>query len=202
MTKSGFSFTEIIIVIIISLFILIFGGPILGPWVYPSSQGRASITKSLMSNLKAALINYNADIGQYPHAGKDKSNGANYGVPDGANGLSVNACCLMSDTIATPGWENVGLSIAIYKKRWNGPYVNTAPKEFLTDGWGRGFRYGTYDKILFIHSAGEDGHFDDPAHILSNANYYDGKGDDIVVSIARMRKTFGLTPFEAIPRGI
>ena len=202
--KSGFTLMEIMVVIIIIAVLASVAGPMI---TGITDQGKASATKSALGNLKTALINYNADLGGYPHAGTNARAGANYGVSanDGSNGFVGNdsdQCCLTSSILSTTGWKNMGIAAATYNRRWKGPYMEGEPGDFLVDSWGNPIRYGTYKKVLFLQSGGPDGSYDDPTKIIGNNNYTSDGGDDILVQVSRARHTYGSTVHVGKPYGL
>lgn len=150
------------------------------------AQSKLSATKSKMSNLKSALLDYRADFGDFPFAGNDSKDAKAYFIgPKAGLGFTNNSNCLVSDKILN--FDNLGLDEKTYQKRWKGPYMDWEPEEFLYDCWGTPFVMIRYEKGLYLWSAGEDGEFD-PINDVLLSTY---GGNDIIMTISRFRKSVG-----------
>jgi hypothetical protein len=157
------------------------------------AQSKISATKSMMSNLKTALINYKADFGYYPFAGNDANDAKAYFIgPKAGLGFTTNSNCLVSDKIIN--FENLGLDEKTYQKRWKGPYMDDTPEEFLYDCWKTPFVMIRYEKGLYLWSAGYDGEFD-PIDRVLDSSY---EGNDLMMTISRFRKSVGKTSTLAV----
>ncbi len=150
-----------------------------------------SWTKSRMSNLKSAMLNYKADLGSFPFAGTNKNLKSAYKMNiASALGSATSTNCLYSDEI--PGFKYLGLEKEAYLKRWKGPYLDGEPIDYMCDLWDKPFRYFAHEKNIYIQSAGKNGIFD-PVEKILQTNYGDSDKvgeDDILVSISRVRKQF------------
>ena len=184
---------EIMLVIIIIAILTSVAQPII---IAITDQGRVAATKATFKNLKTALNSYKSNMGHYPHAGlgRRKYNGAYYqNCTESGLGDTVETNVLLSDEVVsgvtdTPHcWSQFGLSNAIYQRRWQGPYMDGDPEDFMSDAWGNYIIYGAWKKTIFFHSAGADGSFDPVEEIIGCLDYQTD-GDDIVKVIARTRK--------------
>lgn len=194
--NSGFTLMEIMVVIIIIAVLASVAGPMI---TSITDQGRTSATKSGLSNLKTALIQYKSDLGHYPHADNTMKYASNFAVCNQCGlGPSETNNCLVNDKITPAGagaagkWWNVGLSSANYLRRWKGPYMDADPADFMLDAWGNPIIYGVYKKTVYFQSAGADQEFDPVENIIGCKNYGTDAlpGDDIVVAVARVRRAF------------
>ncbi len=196
-TRSGFTLMEIMVVIIVIAVLASVAGPMI---TSITDQGKISATKSAMGNLKTAMVNFNADLGHYPHAGASMKSTAtdNFVAFNGGNGLgpTTESNCLVTDKVtplagAPAAWKNLGIAAKTWNRRWKGPYMDGDPADFMLDAWGNPLLYGVHEKNIYLHSAGPDGSYDDPNTIFDNSDYGgDDGGDDIVVSVARVRRAF------------
>lgn len=178
---------EIMVVIIVIAVLASVAGPMIGSI---TDQGRASATKSKLSALKSALISYNNDVGRFPYIGTS---------------LNVSKSSAYNDTTASSsltGWmsddaaKNVLVTNDVepfstnYQRRWKGPYMDADPKDFMYDGWGNQIEYFASGKNLYLRSSGINGVPEALSVGLNSALQEDGTADDIIMSVAKFRKTF------------
>lgn len=174
--NSGFTLMEIMVVIIVIAVLASVAGPMIGNI---TDQGKASATRASMQNVKTALVNYNNDLGRFPHIGVTY-NSDNINAADGnCLGPNVDKNVLVNENVATP-FSN--MNIAAYGKRWKGPYMDADPAEFMTDAWEAKLTFKYHNKQLWLHSKGPDGQDDFACAVLPNYN-----GDDIVMSVTRVK---------------
>ena len=178
--KSGFTLMEIMIVIIVIAVLASVAGPMIGNI---TDQGRASATKSKLSNLKSALISYQGDVGRFPATNAKPGN--------------LSAFC-QSDILCS---ENEDLNVLVcndnkvrvknYKRKWKGPYMDSDPTDFMYDSWGNAIVYIRHNKNLYLWSSGPNGEF----FCSSNADYAfkqqtnedNEECDDILISVAKFK---------------
>jgi len=186
-TRAGFTLMEIMVVIIVIAVLASVAGPMIGSI---TDQGRASATKSKMSALKSAMLAYQSDVGRLPFDGK--SSGANDATnydPSKVLGLNVDTNVLVCDTL---GNGASGFNITNYTRKWKGPYMDSEPGDFMLDAWGNPFRYGAKGTNVYLWSSGSDSNFAaNVEEALDPALQESGECDDIVTSIAKVRRKFG-----------
>ncbi|MFZ2957876.1 MAG: prepilin-type N-terminal cleavage/methylation domain-containing protein [Candidatus Ozemobacteraceae bacterium] len=178
--RSGFTLMEIMVVIIVIAVLASVAGPMIGTI---TDQGKASATKASMSNLKTALVNYNNDLGRFPHDGVATASVATVNAADkNALGDTMANNVLVNNSVgAAGGFLNMG--IVAYNKRWKGPYMDSDPSDFMMDAWEKKIDYVYHKNQLWLRSAGPDGTSDNMADV-TNSNY---AGDDIVISLTRVK---------------
>lgn len=182
---------EIMVVIIVIAVLASVAGPMIGSI---TDQGRASATKSKMSALKSAMLAYQSDVGRLPF----------YGLPSNA-GCKTAYCAteVLADTIdknvlLNDAFGNNGcganFGITNYSKKWKGPYMDSDPTDFMYDSWGNRFIYVAYKNNIYMWSSGPNSAFEATEANLDNAlcsaMVANGDVDDIVLSIAKVRKSF------------
>ncbi len=143
--------------------------------------GLRSSTKAIMYDLRSALINYQKDIGRFPHIGEKYSeSNLNYSQ-DLILGFTENSNVLVSDKVghlqkAFP-WQ--GMDEELYKQKWKGPYLETLPENLMKDSFGNPIKYVFFDNKLWLWSAGVDTKFDEWEKIIDKSY----SGDDIALAI-------------------
>ncbi len=164
-----------------------------------TSTSRESATRSIMNCIKVALINYNKDIGRWPHTGPKISSETlaladTYCLYD-----TPSRNVLLNSRVGYP-FESNGLATETYQKRWKGPYLDGPCDECMRDAWEKRIRIEVYVKlpatsttggtkrnsVLYLHSAGSDGLFD-PIEKAADPTY---GGDDIVMQVANTKVPF------------
>ncbi|HNV68814.1 MAG TPA: hypothetical protein PKO06_03890 [Candidatus Ozemobacteraceae bacterium] len=164
-----------------------------------TSTSNESATRSIMNQLKNALICYHADIGRWPHVRSQISSETmaladTYCLYD-----TVSRNVLFNSRVGYP-FESNGLTTESYQKRWKGPYLDGTPEECMRDAWEKRIRFelngtppsgpdtGRTKKlsILYLHSAGSDGLFDPLSKAVDPAY----AGDDIIMQVARTKVPF------------
>lgn len=184
----GFTLMEIMVVIIVIAVLASVAGPMI---TSITDQGRASATKSKLSALKSAIMAYNSDVGRYPFAGLAANSAVSASYDSTTTPLNT---AMFADTFdtnvltsASAGTDisgNTVFGIANYiNKKWQGPYMDSDPSDFMYDSWDRKIQYYHYNKGLYLHSGGSDQTFD--ARVNATLPSYDG--DDILLSIARVK---------------
>lgn len=182
--KSGFTLMEIMVVIIVIAVLASVAGPMIGSI---TDQGRTSATKSKMSSLKSAMLAYQSDVGRLPFSGSS-GNSKYVSAYNAEKVLSYNdqeKNVLTTDN----GCGNFG--ITNYTRKWKGPYMDSDPSDFMYDSWGNPIYYVAEGKNVYLWSYGPDGSND--ASNIENVLKAQSEGnevDDIVTSIARVKKTF------------
>ena len=71
--------------------------------------------------------------------------------------------------------------------------MDSEPGDFMLDAWGNPFRYGAKGTNVYLWSSGADSNFGTLNEALDPAKQESGECDDIVTSIAKVRRTFGGT---------
>ena len=191
--KSGFTLMEIMVVIIVIAVLASVAGPMIGSI---TDQGRASATKSKMSSLKSAMLAYQSDVGRLPFAGNSsfvsKINAYNAEKVLSYDDESKNVLVQNYD-----GGTTSAFKINNYNRKWKGPYMDSDPSDFMFDAWGNEIHYVAHGHNVYLWSYGPDGSPDDGAegtniekvlNLQSGENA--GESDDIITSIARVRKAF------------
>ena len=173
---------EIMVVIIVIAVLASVAGPMIGSI---TDQGKAAATRASMQNIKTALVNFNNDLGKFPHTGTVYAGTAAR--------TAINSACTeyLGDTLdknilvelnTAAGDSNMGISA--FAKRWKGPYMDSEPAEFMTDAWESKIRYSYSQKAIYLHSWGPDGGNDYDATDLNVGNE---DTDDIVMSVSRVK---------------
>ncbi len=179
---------EIMVVIIVIAVLASVAGPMIRSI---TDQGRASATKSKLSALKSALLAYQSDVGRLPFCGVANKAGckANYvGASNTLLGDSYAKNVLVNDGIGNTTAE---FNITNYNRRWNGPYMDSDPSDFMLDAWGTKIEYLADGTNVYLWSAGPDMAFGPHINCAMNAAYTgSGEIDDIAISIAKTRKNF------------
>jgi len=181
-TRSGFTLMEIMVVIIVIAVLASVAGPMIGSI---TDQGRSSATKSKLSSLKSALVSYKNDVGRFPYMGNavnDVSDGAKYNQAHNAYLASAENNVLITNATAVP--------ITNYDRRWKGPYMDSNAEDFMTDGWGNRIGYFAHDFNIYIRSDGINGIAEGVADALNAAKQESGEADDIITSVAKVRRKF------------
>ncbi len=181
--RQGFTLMEIMVVIIVIAVLASVAGPMIGSI---TDQGKSAATKAAMTNLKTALVNYNNDLGRFPHTSTGYT-AANINSADtAALGDSMTNNVLVEMNV---GGTFSNMNIAAYAKRWKGPYMDTDPAEFMMDAWEAKIKYFYSNKQIFLQSAGPDGSMDKPGNPsgAGNAANTSYDGDDILVSVSRVK---------------
>ena len=177
--KSGFTLMEIMIVIIVIAVLASVAGPMIGNI---TDQGRASATRSKMSNLKSALIAFQGDVGRFP------STCAN--VADCSGFCQVHIMCSEKEANNVLVCNVHNLNMKNYNRKWKGPYMDSDPTDFMYDSWGNPIVYIRYNKNLYLWSSGPNGEFyqnpDNAFRDQTNDEIEDC--DDIVVSVSKFKK--------------
>lgn len=181
--KGGDSF------ILTVLGLLVFGlilASLIGPMIPRSGGGGfRSATKAKMSNLKTALINFRADFGFFLFEGNQTSLDAYERANRFVLGPEDKTNVFFSDAYPGPFLiEAVSCDEETYRKRWKGPYLDGDAKDAFTDSYGNRIWYRAEKQGLFLHSAGEDGKFDEIEKVLDDSTY---RGDDVLVRVAKFR---------------
>lgn len=185
--RFGFTLMEIMVVIIVIAVLASVGGSMVTSFV---EQSKVSATKQKLSNLKKALLAYQADVGRMPHSGPSKSSGcieAYFNATNKGEILSYNdddKNVLLTDSV------NVGLKMKQYKKRWQGPYIDSSASDFMFDAWDNPIHYVAKGRNLYLWSYGIDGNHDDtdPEKLFKRIQNEDDYVDDIMVSVKRFKK--------------
>ncbi|MFZ2957877.1 MAG: prepilin-type N-terminal cleavage/methylation domain-containing protein [Candidatus Ozemobacteraceae bacterium] len=173
---AGFTLMEIMVVIIVIAVLASVAGPMIGTI---TDQGKASATRAQIKNIKTALVNYNNDLGRYPFIGNTQTP---------ANANAADADCLgdsMTNNVLvnnSVGGNFSNLGFAAYNKRWEGPYMDSDPSDFMFDAWDSRIYYRYAKGQIWLHSFGPDG-ANDFANSL-NSGY---TGDDIAVSVSKVK---------------
>jgi len=180
MSKLGFTLMEIMVVIIVIAVLASVAGPMIGSI---TDQGKASACKASMQNIKTALVNYNNDLGRFPHGGNTLDSSNINLAWNAAVGLDISNNVLSNQNVGVTvpaNWNQMG--IAAYTKRWKGPYMDADPAEFMMDPWEARVLYTHSKNMIWLHSMGPDG-ASEFANVI-NANY---TGDDISMSVTRTK---------------
>ena len=185
---------EIMVVIIVIAVLASVAGPMIGSI---TDQGRASATKSKMSSLKSAMLAYQSDVGRLPFSGKPGCAGSK-----AAYCAETVLCDSMDKNVllnsdfghTNDGTNNFG--ITNYAKKWKGPYMDSDPTDFMFDSWGNRFRYIAHKNNVYLWSSGANSGFESDGVTgciecaLCTSMVSNGDVDDIVLSIAKVRKPF------------
>ncbi|MGM0600248.1 MAG: prepilin-type N-terminal cleavage/methylation domain-containing protein [Candidatus Rifleibacteriota bacterium] len=187
--KSGFTLMEIMVVIIVIAVLASVAGPMIGSI---TDQGRASATKSKISSLKSALMAYKADVGRYPFAGPPKCarNAQAYNdASDRLLGCFEDTNILVNANLGADGMSE-DFDITNYTRKWKGPYMQSAPDDFMMDAWGNKIRYSAVDKSVYLQSMGADMIEESIPNMLDDDYVEDMAADDILISVFRTRAAF------------
>lgn len=190
--KSGFTLMEIMVVIIVIAVLASVAGPMIGSI---TDQGRTSATKSKLSSLKSAMLAYQSDVGRLPYYGKpkDSRNASLYNAEDVLSYDNSEKNVLLSESYGN--WnEPSNFGISNYSRKWKGPYMDSDPSDFMYDSWGNPIYYVAEGNNVYLWSYGPDQAPDDGngnitaalAAQKDNADFC----DDIITSVARVRKSF------------
>ena len=205
--RFGFTLMEIMVVIIVIAVLASVAGPMIGSI---TNQGRASATKSKLSALKSAILAYQSDVGRYPFIGAPggrqtstyyaQASVSLLGDTEESNVLT-NEGFGVDNAAAVSNDPSTAFGISNYGRRWKGPYMDSTADDYMLDSWGTKIRYLHVSNAIWLWSAGADMAFDSDGGVdvkkdgeLANPNaaldpggYADNDGDDIVLSIARVR---------------
>lgn len=176
---------EIMVVIIVIAVLASVAGPMIGSI---TDQGRASATKSKISALKSALLTFNSDVGRFPYVG----NASNVSCGTAYNNADTQ---LLGDIIANNVLVNdvtgcTAFNIKNYNRRWKGPYMDSDPSDYMLDSWGMKVKYCASGNNIYLWAAGPDMAHAPIACALNVELTGNGEIDDIITSIARVRKSF------------
>jgi prepilin-type N-terminal cleavage/methylation domain-containing protein len=185
--KSGFTLMEIMVVIIVIAVLASVAGPMIGSI---TDQGRSSATKSKISSLKSAMMAYKADVGRYPFAGPPQC--ARYAqayndASDACLGCFENNNVLVNANLGDGGTGDYNFSITNYTRKWKGPYMQSAPDDFMMDAWGNKIRYSAVEKSVYLQSMGAD-MIEETVDVALNED--NELSDDIIISVFRTRGAF------------
>lgn len=179
---------EIMIVIIVIAILASIAGPMIGNI---TDQGRSSATKTKLDTLKQALIKYNSDIGRFPSMSADVTDVSAF-CQDRVMNLEGRTDNKYNVLISN---NNVEVNMNNYEKRWNGPYMDSDPSDFMYDSWGNPIWYIRYYKNLYLWSAGADGEFYKEGKFYNadcafrqQSNEENELCDDILISVYRFKK--------------
>lgn len=183
---SGFTLMEIMVVIIVIAVLASVAGPMI---TEITESGRISATKSQFSSLRAALQAFGQDLG---------------GLPRDKDQTGINQYNEAASTMLGPSFDNnvlvndnnvlnkLGMAPDTYQRRWKGPYMDGNPSDFMLDAWGGEIQYIAHENSLSVYllSYGPDGKEDELGNADNDKNplHEDYKGDDIVLSVHRVRK--------------
>ncbi|HNV70928.1 MAG TPA: hypothetical protein PKO06_14595 [Candidatus Ozemobacteraceae bacterium] len=150
----------------------------------PSSTSTSEVArvKAQMTNLKTGLICYQNDLGKPPFVGPTMSAANLERADTHCLGTTYARNVLVNDTISKP-FENLGLPIHLYRKRWKGPYMDSDPAEFMNDPWGKKIVYTLATTTLFLHCGGPDAKRDP----LVTAIALGYAGDDITITVMKLK---------------
>lgn len=177
--KSGFTLMEIMVVIIVIAVLASVAGPMIGTI---TDQGRASATKAQMSNIKSGLVAFKSDTGHYPHNGSIESTAGAVNLADTSQmGTTDITNVLVNNLVA-----NYGIAAATFAKRWKGPYMDSDPSDFMSDGWSSKINYRHDNKQIWLRSFGPDNGEDTGAN-CQNVSSDGYTGDDISLPIVKVK---------------
>lgn len=183
--KSGFTLMEIMVVIIVIAVLASVAGPMIGSI---TDQGRASATKSKISSLKSACLAYKSDTGRIPFMGVP----GQWCAESAYNNADTTLFGTTEDTnTLVCGQDLMSSCITNYEKKWKGPYMDSAPEDFMMDSWGTKILYHGFKphKSVFFRSAGADmTHVDAEADINAAIKGGSDDVDDIAQSIIKLKK--------------
>lgn len=182
--RTGFTLMEIMVVIIVIAVLASVAGPMIGSI---TDQGRASATKSKLSSLKSAMLAYQNDVGRLPFTGNADQAGkiGAYCAPAVLSGDN-----LAKNVLVTEEVTGVCDTISNYGRKWKGPYMDSDPSDFMYDSWGNEIVYEAVGNNVYLISVGPDGARGNLQDALNAEKIADGTEDDIVLSVARVRKAF------------
>ena len=176
--RSGFTLMEIMVVIIIIAVLASVAGPMI---VTITDQCKASATKASMQNLKTALVNFNNDIGHFPHTLTLANAATTIAADTGGMNNDMGGNCLVNNNVSAGAYSNCG--VTAYGKRWKGPYMDSAPEDFMMDAWELKIKYTHYNLQIWLQSAGSDGGMD--SIVSAVAGTY--ANDDLTSSVTRVK---------------
>ncbi len=180
--KSGFTLMEIMIVIIVIAVLASVAGPMIGNI---TDQGRASATRSKMSNLKSALIAFQGDVGRFPTTCANVAHNAGF--------KQEGVMCTESELNNVLVCNAFNLNMKNYNRKWKGPYMDSDPTDFMYDSWGNPIAYVRFGKNLYLWSSGPNGEFYDSgknadAAFKAQSNDEIEECDDILISVGKFKK--------------
>lgn len=191
--KSGFTLMEIMVVIIVIAVLASVAGPMIGSI---TDQGRTSATKSKLSSLKSAMLAYQSDVGRLPYYGKPKDarNAQKYCADDVLSYDNSEKNVLLSESYGNWNDATNNFGISNYSRKWKGPYMDSDPSDFMYDSWGTPIYYVANGNNVYLWSYGpdlapDDGNGDIAAALAAQKDNADFC-DDIITSVARVRKSF------------
>ncbi|MBF0499883.1 MAG: prepilin-type N-terminal cleavage/methylation domain-containing protein [Candidatus Riflebacteria bacterium] len=148
--------------------------PFVGP---PGTSGDASITPIKYGGHTG--IKNLTGIAQVINAPESSVEQECFGATELSNVLVSNDVPIISGSDHFCG---LGLPIAVYKRRWKGPYMDSDPSDFMYDAWDSKIRYRYDNNMLWLQSFGPDG-IDDFDDAISPSP----TSDDIVLAIAHVK---------------
>lgn len=183
---------EIMVVIIVIAVLASVAGPMIGSI---TDQGRISATKSKLSSLKSAMLAYQSDVGRLPYDGKPNESRIknNYNAEKVLSYECAEENVLTSENFGTENPHNFGISN--YSRKWKGPYMDSDPSDFMYDSWGNQIYYVADGNNVYLWSYGPDqasdgGETGGIAAALAAQKENADFCDDIITSVARVRKKF------------
>lgn len=183
--NSGFTLMEIMVVIIVIAVLASVAGPMIGTI---TDQGKSAATKSSMTNIKTALINFSNDFSRFPHIGPNFNS---WGVTAAKTGMMAPAYAnniLVNNTTFPAATANMGMTNPTFLKRWKGPYMDSTAEEFMNDSWGGQIEYSHWNGSIWLHSMGADGVRNTVAEAAQPGYFTAETGnDDIVMSVTRTK---------------
>ena len=186
--RSGFTLMEIMVVIIVISVLASVGGPMVNTI---TEQGKTSATKAKLDNLRKAILAYQGDVGRLPHTGKAKCSSYidAYNADAILNNEDADKNVLITDDV-------FDFNVKRYKRKWNGPYMDSEPYDFMQDSWGNRIQYVAEGKSVYLWSYGSDQQPDrsnvtESLKIQSNEDAVADSGqlpNDIIISIKRFKR--------------
>lgn len=186
--RSGFTLMEIMVVIIVISVLASVGGPMVNTI---TDQGKTSATKAKVDNLRKAILAYQGDVGRLPHTGKARCSSYidAYNADAILNNEDADKNVLITDDV-------FDFNVKRYKRKWNGPYMDSEPYDFMQDSWGNRIRYVAEGKSVYLWSYGSDQQPDrsnvtESLKIQSNEDAVADSGqlpNDIIISIKRFKR--------------
>ncbi len=175
--RRGFTLMEIMVVIIVIAVLASVAGPMIGSI---TDQGKSSATKASINNLKTALVNYNNDLGRFPHTANAYIS-ANVNNADTAALLNQSNQNVLVENSVGGTFTNMGINA--YAKRWKGPYMDSDASAFMQDAWDLKIKYFHHNKQIWLQSGGPDGQFNNAADVTVTGY----SGDDLITSLSRVK---------------
>ena len=176
--RSGFTLMEIMVVIIVISVLASVGGPMVNTI---TEQGKTSATKAKIDNLRKAILAYQGDVGRLPHTGKARCSSYidAYNADAILNNEDADKNVLITDDV-------FDFNVKRYKRKWNGPYMDSEPYDFMQDSWGNRIQYVAEGKSVF-GDVNMDGSVDDADYeylcMYLNGDIEIAKGDEILADV-------------------